>query len=318
MASKENKRNRNTKPRLNVFNSLNKNSRVVNFGSELLTNTNDFITIDSARGSVTKADTSLSDILGKDDKDIQQYVLACVRRNNMDNITASLQENEPNTISAMTNGTQTVNETGDKVSSRKASRQRSPESYSRKISELGNKVKSTEDNLDDAGVFRTDGVGGKSVSLSNTKPKQRLSLQETDSFKSVLANGRPSSLPLNKPNLLTTRNRACSVLTVTSKIVDKHGQFRNRSQSDPPHLLTFAGFNKHPKQQMKKTIETMPPKSESKVSTEVPLSKPVNAWSESKVEMVSVATQTEEEYTGQLLYVDDVDDSVCQVVKEQV
>ena len=315
MASKENKRSRNMKPRLNVFNSLNKNSRIVNFGTELLSNANGLLTVDSARNSATKTGMTIPDILIEDDTNAKQYVLACVRKNytESDNLTARFQEHISRSKSAITNGTQTFNETRDNLSARQSSRQRETESYSRKISELDNDAKSIEDTLDDVGVFRTDGVGGKSVSLSNVKPKYRLSLQETDSFKSVLSNGRPLSLPLNKNGLMKNNSsrtkRAFSVLSA-SDVVDKNGHFRTRSKSDPPHPNKLAAFDKHPKQkQLKKPLETTP-KTINRINATGPLNKPVDAWAENKVEMVTVATQTEEEYTGQLIYVDEIDDSV--------
>ena len=306
------------KPRLNVFKSLNKNSRIVNFGTELLSNANNFLTVDSARNSATKTDMTIPDILIEDDTNAKHYVLACVRKNytESDNLTARFQEHISRSKSAITNGTQTFNETRDNLSARQSSRQREPESYSRKISELDNAAKSIEDTLDDVGVFRTDGVGGKSVSLSNVKPKYRLRLQETDSFKSVLSNGRPLSLPLNKNGLMkndsSRTKRAFSVLSA-SDVVDKNGHFRTRSKSDPPHPNKLAAFNKQ--QQLKKTLETTP-KTINRINATGPLNKPVDAWAENKVEMVTVATQTEEEYTGQLLYVDEIDDSVGPTVDD--
>ena len=312
MATKENRRNRKPKYGFNIFSSFNKNSRVVNFGTELLTNTNDFITVDSARNSASKTERTIPELLIKDEKDAKHYVLASVRRNNTDcdNVSARFQEHLSRSKSATTNSTQTVNETRDSLSARRSSRQRNPESYSRKINELDHDANVLEDTLDDVGVFRTDGVGGKSVPLSNVKPKHRLSLQESDSFKRMQSN----CLPMNKNGFWNNKNlneKRASTVLCASDVVDTNQAFRNRSKSDPPQLNSLAGLTKHPKQQQrKKPLENTVKTVDIKTTIKPPNNKLINTWSENKVDMVTVATQTEEEYTGKLLYVDEMDSSV--------
>ena len=185
--------------------------------------------------------------------------------------------------------------------------QRNRQSYSRSIFDLDYDANKLESTLDDPGVFRTDGVGGTSVSINSARDSFHSSLRESakpfkDIRRQTIQDTRPWSMStISRSGLAppSAESRASSVVSAPGKFGNDNNS-RNRSKSEPHALSSQSVFNKKGQQQIKKPVKSI-----LKAPTDFDQIRDHNvksmvAWLDKKVETVTIATQTDEDFSLEL------------------
>ena len=273
-----------TRRGLKTLNSFDKSSRIVHFGDALLKNgLLGYTDCNLKTENTVEASTrmTVSDIRVSNKKESGKQLSKRVEEQN------NLQ---PTNFSKLAKG----------FASPRVSGRRSPQSYSRGIFDLDYDRSKLESTLDDPGVFRTDGVGGTSVSLTSAKGSLHHSLQEASKpFKMIrkqnVKSSRPKSLSaISSCSSKPVEIRASSVRSVPEIIG------RNRSKSDSHSLNSVSHLNGKSKGQTKNTLKSILKTAKDTSQTETLDTTKTNAWAEKKVVTVTIATQTDEEFLLEL------------------
>lgn len=295
---------------LGMFSGFDKMSRIVNFGTELLTQTNNLIQTNNTLDTGSKSYNLISP-----EKDNKSHSKSGRKKDNSAKHLPMINQHilmDHSKNAAFNGSSQTKAKSG--LFTHESDQERTSESYSKQIFELDHDPDKLETSLDDPGVFRTDGVGGKSIPLSDVKShpcqsKQKYSKDSNTNIKIF----RPPALTIVKnglaSNAISSGKRASSVLSV-SEFFERNPPFRNKSKSESHYLksgLVLNGGRKYQKPQhthrVKRKDGTGGNNSGSH-STEQ-----MDVWTNKLVDMVTVCTQTEEEYTGELI-VSEINDSM--------
>ena len=320
------------------FEGVNKNARIVKFGGELLTD---------RPFSLSEKESKLQMNGGKGSSEISvrskrpflanfQMLEKRQVSNQSKQVSASIAEVWSSTQNDRTNKTDSKTDCNVSINSEHTTGQRQqeirsysqpisgrrrPESYSRRIFDLDQDENELESTLDDPGVFRTDGVGGKSVQLSNVKtpccqlepetPKDaKMSMKRSPVGQRHPQNNRP----VNNSNTSAGPRRSSSSAACTADIRET-GMYRDRSKSDSNSVRPIPLSKNQEKRATKHSAESnkeeftkissAPVSAFIKVSTEADselvseiTGSPAGS-NNSKVEMVTSATQTDEDFSNE-------------------